>query len=131
MFYSPAFAWQRESPFAFCKWKTKSLGGSGCIFKTIWGVLDLPHERVDFFLPRQNKQWSWKCQNILTFLKFQIYIRRAKRLVKGLENNSYEERLRELGCLVWKRGGWGETLLLSTTTWREVAMRQVLVSSPK
>jgi len=31
--------------------------------------------------------------------------RRAVRLVKGLENKSHEEWLRELGCLVWRRGG--------------------------
>jgi len=41
--------------------------------------------------------------------------RRAMRLVKGLENKSYKERLRNWGCLVWRRGGSGETLSLSTT----------------
>ena len=35
------------------------------------------------------------------------------------------------GCLVWRRGGWGGTSLLSTAPWKEVVVRQVLVSSPK
>ena len=33
--------------------------------------------------------------------------------------------------LVWRRGGRRETLLLSTTTWKEVVPRWVLVSSPE
>jgi len=31
--------------------------------------------------------------------------RRATRLVSGLKTKSYEERLRELGYLAWRRGG--------------------------
>jgi len=31
--------------------------------------------------------------------------RRAVRLVKGLGHKSYEEQLRNWGCLVWRRGG--------------------------
>jgi len=31
----------------------------------------------------------------------------------------------------WRRESWGGTLLLSTTTWKEVVVRQVLVSSPR
>ena len=35
------------------------------------------------------------------------------------------------GCLAWRRGGWGEILCLSTTTWREGVVRWMMVSSPK
>ena len=35
------------------------------------------------------------------------------------------------GCVVWRRGGWRGTLLLSTTTWKEAVVRRVLVSSPR
>ena len=31
--------------------------------------------------------------------------RRATKLVKGLENKSYEEQMRNWGCLAWRKGG--------------------------
>jgi len=37
--------------------------------------------------------------------------RRATRLVRGLEHNSYESGWRSWGCLVWRRGGWGGDLI--------------------
>ena len=42
--------------------------------------------------------------------------RGATKLLNGLDCRSCEEHLRELGCLVWGRGGSGETSLLSTIT---------------
>lgn len=39
----------------------------------------------------------------------------AVKLIKGLEHKSYEEYLRKLDCLLWKRVGSGETSSLSAT----------------
>ena len=53
--------------------------------------------------------------------------RRATKLVKGLEHKSYEGQLRELGGLVWRKGGSGETLSL----FKKLPERWVSVSSPR
>lgn len=45
--------------------------------------------------------------------------------VKGLENKNYEEQLR---CFFLSGGDWGETPLLSITTWKEAAVKWVSVS---
>ena len=51
--------------------------------------------------------------------------------MRGLKHKSYEEQLGELDCLVWRRGGSGETSLHFTTSRREAVMRRGLASSPK
>ena len=61
---------------------------------------------------------------------------RETRLGKGPENlTSLTRSLTRSGWgnwdLVWRKGGWGETSLVSIITWKEVVVRQVLVSSPK
>ena len=58
--------------------------------------------------------------------------RRATKLVRKVWRKSLmRSGWGNWDCLVWRREGWGVTLLLSTTTWKEVVVRQGLVSSSK
>ena len=70
--------------------------------------------------------WAWLQPSLGIWLQCNL----VPKLVKGLENKSYESSWGNWGCLVWRRGGWGETLPVSTATWKEVVAMQVLVSSP-
>jgi len=54
--------------------------------------------------------------SLVTLVVVVMIVQRVIRLGKGWENMAYEERLKELGCLVWGRGGRVETLLLSANT---------------
>ena len=58
--------------------------------------------------------WASHCKKDMVALE--RVQRRATKLVRGLEHRPYEEWLNELICSVWRKGGSGEILLLSTTT---------------
>jgi len=45
-------------------------------------------------------------------------LRRATKMIRGLEHLSYEERLREVGFSAWRREGCGETLQQPSSTLR-------------
>jgi len=51
--------------------------------------------------------------------------------VKGLKQKFCQEQLRNWDCSVWRRGILGQTLLFSTTTWKEVVAKWGSASSPR
>ena len=68
---------------------------------------------------RSDRNYIWK----ISFLPL------PKLVITLPEDSQLWFRLKQWWELVWRRGGWGGTLLLSATTWKEVVVRQVLVSS--
>ena len=60
-----------------------------------------------------------------------VCLEKGSEAVKGLKHRSYGEWLKELGLFSHRRGGSGETLLLSTTPRKEAVARWGLAAFPK